>query len=412
MDTDSNDKTNCCVDGCSSNLNNNSLCLTQAIEFACENCTNKFCFTHFVDHMKKGEEDPKSNKTSCNSTYNHLCSTGLAIISDKEALVLQPVATSTPIHLIELNSSLKGDIVEDENHLIANNVIEVMDSNMSNQADILISNDVDSKLESTIKEKPYVQKPNQTVESENSLKENTERLNRLNFYLKNITTSMNYMQVFISIVTKFPLIQLNATDKSPRIKYLCVADTSISPNEQLVSIQLSFENKVNFKHKFLNNLFPDLKLSDYLLIANGDLFNEEIKSLSQERYIESSVRSSKKQKSSFKDYYREKQQEAASTALKQPSLANAVAVIKDTFPFEYLTFGNQMRGNIEYELQQIEKQKEIEYKPVYDSTSLKIPEEHRNKIKEWLEYDFRMRIEGNITRSRCLFLIGPTQHGI
>ncbi|CAF4993856.1 unnamed protein product, partial [Rotaria socialis] len=141
----------------------------------------------------------------------------------KEALVLQPVATSTPIHLIELNSSLKGDIVEDENHLIANNVIEVMDSNMSNQADILISNDVDSKLESTIKEKPYVQKPNQTVESENSLKENTERLNRSNFYLKNITTSMNYMQVFISIVTKFPLIQLNTTDKSPRIKYLCVA---------------------------------------------------------------------------------------------------------------------------------------------------------------------------------------------
>ncbi|CAM4961641.1 unnamed protein product [Rotaria socialis] len=286
-----------------------------------------------------------------------------------------------------------------------------MDSNMSNQADILISNDVDSKLETTIKEKPYVQKPNQTVESENSLEENTERLNRLNFYLKNITTYMNYMQVFISIVTKFPLIQLNTTDKSPRIKYLCVADTSISPNEQLVSIQLSFENKVNFKHKFLNNLFPDLKLSDYLLIANGDLFNEEIKSLSQERYIESSVRSSKKQKSSFKDYYRKKQQEAASNALKQPSLANAVAVIKDTFPFEYLTFGNQMRGNIEYELQQIEKQKQIEYKPVYDSTSFKIPEEHRNKIKEWLEYDFCMRTEGNITRSRCLFLIGPTQHG-
>ncbi|CAM4953287.1 unnamed protein product [Rotaria socialis] len=138
--------------------------------------------------------------------------------------------------------------------------------------------------------------------------------------------------------------------------------------------------------------YDHLKLSDYLLIANGDLFNEEIKSLSQERYIESSVRSSKKQKSLFKDYYREKQQEAASTALKQPSLANAVAVIKDTFPFEYLTFGNQMR--------------------VYDSTSFKIPEEHRNKIKEWLEYDFRMRTEGNITRSRCLFLIGPTQHGI
>ncbi|CAF3367402.1 unnamed protein product [Rotaria socialis] len=305
MDTDSNEKINRCVDGCPSNLNNNSLCLTQAIEFTCENCTNKFCFTHFVDHMKKGEDDPKSNKISCNSTSNHVCSTGLAIISDKEALVLQPVATSTPINLIEFNSSLKGAVVEDENHLITNNVIEVMDSNMNNQADILISNDVDSKLETTIKEKPYMQKPNQTVEN--------------------------------------------------------------------------------------------LKLSYYLLIANGDLFNEEIKSLSQERYIESSVRSSKKQKSSCKDCYREKQKEAASAALKQASLANAVAVIKDTFPFEYLTFGNQMRCNIEYELQQIEKQKEIEYKPVYDSTSFKIPEEHRDKINEWLKYDFCMRIEGNIT---------------
>ncbi|CAF1330270.1 unnamed protein product, partial [Rotaria magnacalcarata] len=55
---------------------------------------------------------------------------------DKEALILQPVATPTPINLIEFNSSLKGDIVEDENHLIVNDVIEVMDSNMNNQADI------------------------------------------------------------------------------------------------------------------------------------------------------------------------------------------------------------------------------------------------------------------------------------
>ncbi|CAF4216701.1 unnamed protein product, partial [Rotaria magnacalcarata] len=54
-----------------------------------------------------------------------------------------------------------------------------------------------------------------------------------------------------------------------------------------------------------------------------------------------------------------------------------VAVIKDTFPFEYLTFGNQMRGHIEYELQQIEKQKEIEYKPVYDSTSFKASKQNK-----------------------------------
>jgi hypothetical protein len=42
----------------------------------------------------------------------------------------------------------------------------------------------------------------------------------------------------------------------------------------------------------------------------------------------------------------------------------------------------------------------------------RIPEEHREKIFEWLKNDFQMRIDGKITRSRCLFMVGPTQHGI
>jgi len=42
----------------------------------------------------------------------------------------------------------------------------------------------------------------------------------------------------------------------------------------------------------------------------------------------------------------------------------------------------------------------------------RIPEEHREKIDEWLKIDFQKRIDEQITRSRCLFLVGPTQHGI
>jgi hypothetical protein len=42
----------------------------------------------------------------------------------------------------------------------------------------------------------------------------------------------------------------------------------------------------------------------------------------------------------------------------------------------------------------------------------RIPKEHQEKIDEWLTTNFQMRIDGKITRSRCLFMIGPTQHGM
>ena len=41
-----------------------------------------------------------------------------------------------------------------------------------------------------------------------------------------------------------------------------------------------------------------------------------------------------------------------------------------------------------------------------------IPDEHRYQIADWLSNDFGKRIDGHITRSRCLFMVGPTQHGI
>lgn len=41
----------------------------------------------------------------------------------------------------------------------------------------------------------------------------------------------------------------------------------------------------------------------------------------------------------------------------------------------------------------------------------RIPVEHCEKINNWLENDFQKRIHEQITRSRCLFMVGPTQHG-
>ena len=54
-------------------------------------------------------------------------------------------------------------------------------------------------------------------------KENSDRLNRSHFFLKNIVTSVTCMDVFISIVTQYPLVQLSTIQNSSKIQYLCVA---------------------------------------------------------------------------------------------------------------------------------------------------------------------------------------------
>jgi hypothetical protein len=46
-------------------------------------------------------------------------------------------------------------------------------------------------------------------------------------------------------------------------------------------------------------------------------------------------------------------------------------MLKKHLPFEYLTLGGQMRNNIDYELQLAKKNKEIDFKPLYDATSFK-----------------------------------------
>lgn len=126
-------------------------------------------------------------------------------------------------------------------------------------------------------------------------------------------------------------------------------------------------------------------------MGNGDDFNAEIKLLSKEKYIESSIYIPKKQKkNAFFEAYRDKQNEAACAAFEEKSFSSgffdlifmlitckifffflAVAMLKNILPFDYLITGKQMRNNIEYELQLARKQEEIEYKPVYDPASFK-----------------------------------------
>ncbi|CAF3977159.1 unnamed protein product [Rotaria sp. Silwood1] len=229
-------------------------------------------------------------------------------------------------------------------------------------------------LKTTVREESNVEKEKKTPQGESSVtnKEDNDRFNRANFFLKNITTSMSYIDVFMSIGTQYPFVQLTTTENLSKIQYLCIADTSTSSNEKLISIHLCFQNKVNFKHKFLNHLFPGLKRSDYLLATNGDQFNAEIKLLANGKYIESSVYIPKKQKTVLTDAQRKKQVDVACAVFKQESVPSAAAILRESLPYEYLTFGKQMRGNIEYELQQAKKQKRMEYKPIYDPTTFKL----------------------------------------
>jgi hypothetical protein len=211
-----------------------------------------------------------------------------------------------------------------------------------------------STSQSNTQDKSAGKNRSNTLHGDSSIKANDDQLNRINFFLKNIGTPKSCLEIFVAIGTMYPFVQLNSTEKSTKIQYLCVAGNicivlnstdelkildspSASPDKR-VSIHLCFQRKVNFKHKFLNDLFPgknlnrafrirvsrliDLKTSDYLLVVNGDQFNAEIKSVAKGSYIESSSYLAKKEKSTFIDAYRQKQDEVATAAFAEKSLAS------------------------------------------------------------------------------------------
>lgn len=151
--------------------------------------------------------------------------------------MLQPIATSTPAHTAQYHSSLKQQMADNENHVHTNRLTELNNSKVNNEANFnmkpeepvnvlpvgVASNHVLSVLEETIPEKSTIPKHSITSQGGNSTKENSDRLNRSHFFLKNIVTSVTCMDVFISIVTQYPLVQLSTIQNSSKIQYLCVA---------------------------------------------------------------------------------------------------------------------------------------------------------------------------------------------
>ncbi|CAF1018925.1 unnamed protein product [Rotaria sordida] len=163
-----------------------------------------------------------------------------------------------------------------------------------------------------------------------------------------------------------------------------VLPAGVASDHLLLSLGSTITEKSTTKKR--NKTLQDLKISDYLHVTNGDQFNDEIKLLANGRYIESSIYTAKKEKFASTNDYRKKQEDVAAAVFEQESFTGVR--------------GKQIRDNIDYELQMIKKQKTMEYKPVYDPSSFKIPDEHQQNIEEWLNNDFRMRIDGRITRSR------------
>lgn len=148
-----------------------------------------------------------------------------------------PMATSTPFQLAYYNTPSRQNMIGNENHL-TNGLSNISNSTVNQQQQVIVmsanipmtnlqaqvaSNDIISLLETTNKEKTITKTTNKTVQSGNSTKNNDERINRMNFFFKNISTPMTYMDAFISIATQYPLIQINTIGSSPKIQYICAA---------------------------------------------------------------------------------------------------------------------------------------------------------------------------------------------
>ena len=144
-------------------------------------------------------------------------------------MIFHPRAASTPAHSIEFNKLSGQEMIQNGHHDSNNHLLNETPAESINVLTAgLVSDDILSILETTLREKSNVRKQNKTHQGENSIKENSDRLNRLTFFFKNITTSMTYMDIFISIGTQYPLVQLNTTENLPKIKYLCVAGNILS----------------------------------------------------------------------------------------------------------------------------------------------------------------------------------------
>jgi hypothetical protein len=141
-------------------------------------------------------------------------------------MVFQAKATSTQAYSLECDAPLRQEIWENGNDPLPtvqpiqestsrkdneNLLHTASDHSMGLSINAIISDHILSTLESISQEKLNVntKKRSNNLQNESSIRENDERFNRTNFFLKDITTCMTHMDSFIPIGTMHSLVQLN-----------------------------------------------------------------------------------------------------------------------------------------------------------------------------------------------------------
>lgn len=168
-------------------------------------------------------------------------------------MLLQPIATSTPVRAVEYHPPPPQEIAGNANPVSTNRLIELMNSNINNEAH------VDTRPNEPINILPAGATSNDVqniaAQGENSAKENSERLNRSNFFFKDVVTSMTYMDIFISIIKQYPLIQMNTTQNSPKIQYLCTAGNVLFMYIVSLDLYSRYINIIKQKTRFDTTFF-------------------------------------------------------------------------------------------------------------------------------------------------------------
>ncbi|CAF3367109.1 unnamed protein product [Rotaria sp. Silwood2] len=152
--------------------------------------------------------------------------------------MFNPIATSTPALLNEDNQSREKDVADNENSVSTEHLTNLLNSTAHTQSKSIgiasvepknavpattVSTSILSVVQTGLKGKLNMKGPFENSVDDHSMKHNSERLNRSNFFIKNIATNLNYIETFNSIIAQYPLAESNAAANTPKIKYLCIA---------------------------------------------------------------------------------------------------------------------------------------------------------------------------------------------
>ncbi|CAF1591568.1 unnamed protein product, partial [Didymodactylos carnosus] len=204
------------------------------------------------------------------------------------------------------------------------------------------------------------------------------RLAKKNFQLNNIQCIVNYKDVFDAICDKYPLSNstINAKRGKKTLLYLCVAD---------------------------------LQVSDYKYQINQDVFNDDIKANCDEIFVESGPYKRRNDLKTSQAEHKNRQNYFAAKAFNQN--AAGIAMIKENLPYDFLIHSQQIKRTLYEEEELRKKQKKLDYQSKYPIASFVIPQRYEQEVQLWFDNDFMKRINGEIDRCRCLFIVGDTLAG-